>query len=936
MADSIAHLRAALALASDVDQSSRGKLPSSELRFTVELTAVEDPAVLRARIQQLVGSDRFLLEQLDVGPSSAGRFQVLRFPTLERVFAQHDLFDIGYTLADALGLASAEPDLGVDVFRDPEPPLPTPNPEANLLGSLCWSEGEAPADLLWALKNTKLDRASQLARGEGILIGQPDTGIAQHTELTSDMFALELAADILGGGTDPTDPLSAGMANPGHGTATSSVLASRAVGQITGAAPAARIVPIRCIDDVKVFNTAPVAAAIAHAVRCGCHVISMSLGGIAGRALHAAVQEAVASDIIVVAASGNCVGVVVWPARYREVIAAGGTGPSDQPWKGSSRGARIAVSAPAEWVWRAERRTSDGDPGKIGPSQGTSYATAILAGAAAVWLSKHGRDNIIQEARRRGTSVARLFTTALKTTARVPQRWDPDLGAGILDAERLVNLSLAAIPAAQAEAVPEGEDDWVQELLLEHFGPAQRDPGFDTKRFQAELSAIALSQAKFGRQLSNLSPEAKSPGTKPSTRLRDAVRVSPDQRLQRFGQSPGAAVAKPPLPAPSLLDLGRVRLALPTGAVAEAADAGHALESARDYLRGDGGSKLLDDAQRIVRTTSALDRDRNFVLESVQTFIHEMRSGAVGSAKGLIGLEALIALKGRPALRVRDGDVDHEDPQAEQWGFAIFNVKSNSRFAERVGAVGRIDLDGEHVGTGYVVGPELVLTNRHVLQEIAYPTPKKNKPAQWLLKGGDCVIDFAEVPLAESSASKFRIVAVEEAGPLHIDYDFIDLRKPDFALLHVAPKSHSGNNDLPKPLELSRQAGWMNLSKDMAVVGYPARPSVLPQTVDGKVDYDALQRLQALFATDYGTKFFSPGKVQKALKYSAEEIPYTSSHDATTLGGSSGSVIVSIDAPMRAIGLHFGGAWRTANFAHGLVKLTEFGHLFNPNINWVD
>lgn len=190
----------------------------------------------------------------------------MRFPTLERVFPQQDLFDIGYELADRLRLASAEPDLGIQVFRDPTPIQPGPAAEASVLGSICWADGPVPDDALWAVKAAKLDRAWAQARGEGILVGQPDTGITSHTELGGDMFDMTRAADILDGDGDPTDPLTPGAANPGHGTSTSSVLASRPIGRIQGAAPAARVVPIRCIDDVKVFNTAPVAAAIAHAV----------------------------------------------------------------------------------------------------------------------------------------------------------------------------------------------------------------------------------------------------------------------------------------------------------------------------------------------------------------------------------------------------------------------------------------------------------------------------------------------------------------------------------------------------------------------------------------------------------------------------------------------------------------------------------------------
>ncbi|WP_211167333.1 S8/S53 family peptidase [Aromatoleum evansii] len=935
MSKHIAYLTAALSAARAVQDADRGRLPPDELRFVLELRPGEQIAVVESKLQQFISSDRFVVEPLDVGSQSAGRFHVLRFPTLQRVFPQHEAFDIAYALTDTLGLGSCEPDLGADVYLDPAPPAGGPNLESSFLGSLCWADGNAPQDKRWVLKHSKLDVAHQHSRGKDILVAQPDTGITEHAELVGDMFDMTWATNLLEGNQDPKDPLSPGMANPGHGTSTASVLASRGNGQITGAAPEAKVVPIRCIDDVKVFNTAPVAAAIAHAVRSGCHVISLSLGGLAGRALHAAMKDAVAQDVIVVAASGNCVGIVVWPARYPEAIAAGGVGPGGKGWKGSSRGSRVTVSAPAEFVWRAERAKPTADPALVSPSQGTSYATSLLAGAAAVWLSRHGRGAVIAEARRRGVTVARLYATALKQTAHAPNGWDTDLGAGMLDAEKLGNLALGSIQIVEAEAAAAGEEDWVEELLLEQFGTATRDPAFDARLFGAELSAIALSQSRFDQQLRNLTPEAKSEGTRPSARLAAAVNTSPDQRLSRFGQSAQSSVSRPTLPTPSAADARRSAVLLPVGTIAESAAPGETLEAARDFLAGEAGKKLLADTGRFIAGSTAPERDKKAVTESVRKLVQEInQGGAIRSPEARLGLEALIEMKGRPALRVRNGDVDDNDPRAEQWSFPIYNLKSNSQFSARVGAVGRIDLDGVHVGTGWMVGEELILTNRHVLQGIAYPTPTRDHPAQWLMKDGNCTIDFSEEPTAQTLATKFEILSVAEAGPQHIDVYLIDFEKPDFALLRVKGTSLAGNNGLPPPLELLKAGGALDPGREMVVVGYPARMSAKPRNDHGEIDVEGLERLQALFAADYGTKYFSPGVV-KTPPSLLQEFPHTASHDATTLAGNSGSLIASIHSPMKAAGLHFAGAWRKENYAHSLSGLRSLGYLHDPRLNWV-
>jgi serine protease len=51
-----------------------------------------------------------------------------------------------------------------------------------------------------------------------------------------------------------------------------------------------------------------------------------------------AVERATAAGVIVLAAAGNDVGFVVWPARYEAVIAVAACNIEKRPWRGSSRG----------------------------------------------------------------------------------------------------------------------------------------------------------------------------------------------------------------------------------------------------------------------------------------------------------------------------------------------------------------------------------------------------------------------------------------------------------------------------------------------------------------------------------------------------------------------------------------------------------------------
>ena len=146
--------------------------------------------------------------------------------------------------------------------------------------------------------------------------------------------------------------------NPGHGTATSSTVISRLLGQISGSAPEAKVVPIRCVDSVVLgIDGTPLARALLHAKRIEADVITMSLGGpFYSPSVAAAIQQAVDAGIIVCAAAGNCVQpIVVYPAWDPNVIALAGIDHNDRPWKGTSRGPKIDAAAPAENVFVARR-----------------------------------------------------------------------------------------------------------------------------------------------------------------------------------------------------------------------------------------------------------------------------------------------------------------------------------------------------------------------------------------------------------------------------------------------------------------------------------------------------------------------------------------------------------------------------------------------------
>lgn len=197
-----------------------------------------------------------------------------------------------------------------------------------------------------------------------------------------------------------------------HGTGVASVLAARGNNSFAGAGIASiannsdfrncfEIMAIKCdssVDRDRHVTKEHLASAINYAVTNGADVISISYGAPRGdysatdfKALETAVKRAVAAEICVVCSAGNDATTTVrYPVGFSGVIGVGAT------WKngslaeysnessavdivapgGYSNGAQILVAAPTTMVSKGYRY-----------SQGTSYATPLVAGTVAMMMS---------------------------------------------------------------------------------------------------------------------------------------------------------------------------------------------------------------------------------------------------------------------------------------------------------------------------------------------------------------------------------------------------------------------------------------------------------------------------------------------------------------------------------------------------------------------
>lgn len=460
-----------------------------ELAFVLEASSksAQSAGDLRGQAGEVlgIGGGDLLAEPVFAGDEDLRRFVLLRVPEVPLRAMTQSVFEVGHHLTDSMQLLSTEPDLptGTPVIDDPD-------------GGFCAEpESDASDDLAWALRAMRVDaawrwldqHAAGRARGEGVAIGHPDTGWAEHDDFEPGQENIDVARghdfilDIPGG----RDPLDYWVQpnRPGHGLATGSVIVSKGgidrppgygyggttgPGSITGVASGATLVPLRAIKSVMRFSQWRVARAVHRATDLRCGVISMSLGGVPSRALRAAVDRAIQRGLIVLAAAGNCWPWVVWPARYRQVIAVAATNRRDRPWRFSARGPRVDLSAPGENVWRARRWSSAAPRNEVAPGQGTSFAVAHLAGIAALWLARHGGTDSLWKAHYPQATPQALFRAAAVATARRPAAWDRKrYGAGIVDAERLVSGALGPATVEPSRPAPDDDREVAREVLGE-------------------------------------------------------------------------------------------------------------------------------------------------------------------------------------------------------------------------------------------------------------------------------------------------------------------------------------------------------------------------------------------------------------------------------------------------------------------------------------
>ncbi len=378
-----------------------------------------------------------------------------------------EAWNVVHDLRSSEMVALAEPSWEIETVGEDERPT---QGEAELFGFKTGPDRAAEKkrwapDLIFAQEAWRVPLPDGgKAQGEGIRIAHPDSGYTEHKELMERPGGIDTnsAYDFVDDDTSALDK------DGFHGTGTASVMMSGAGIDILGVAPKMTLVPMR-VAQKGFLRPAPVLLrsgmrrlrkSIARAIDKDCHVISISLGWFGNTALHDVIQRAWEQNIIIVAAAGNFTGpIIVWPARYRECICMAGCDSLRGIWEGSARGSRVDFTGPAQDVWKAGF-----DRGRESPMQssGTSFATAMTAGVAALWLAFHGRDNLIDRYGNEGIRLTEVFRTVIKRSADPkPRSWFGGFG-GIVNAERALRTPLPELREVrrsfELEAMMEGID----------------------------------------------------------------------------------------------------------------------------------------------------------------------------------------------------------------------------------------------------------------------------------------------------------------------------------------------------------------------------------------------------------------------------------------------------------------------------------------------
>jgi endonuclease G, mitochondrial len=266
--------------------------------------------------------------------------------------------------------------------------------------------------------------------------------------------------------------------------------------------------------------------------------------------------------------------------------------------------------------------------------------------------------------------------------------------------------------------------------------------------------------------------------------------------------------------------------------------------------------------------------------------------------------EAIIIPDKRPVVDILDGDyrLAHE-----LWMHYETDAAIRQRLRTAIRSIGRVELPDHpslpYGGTAFVVGPDLMMTNRHVAEIFSSGIGLRGLRFR---PGQSAGVDF----LRERDRDTSIAVNVRQVLMIHPYWDMAILR-----VEHLGQDQGSLKLALDPIDDLEGQ--------DIAVIGYPG--------FDPRNNAEVQKQV---FGGVYNVKRLQPGKLRSRRKVkSFQNFVSAATHDSSTLGGNSGSAVISA-ATGQVVALHFGGLYLDANFAVPASELASDPRVVDTGITF--
>lgn len=294
-------------------------------------------------------------------------------------------------------------------------------------------------------------------------------------------------------------------------------------------------------------------------------------------------------------------------------------------------------------------------------------------------------------------------------------------------------------------------------------------------------------------------------------------------------------------------------------------------------------NELMLEIQSRIKNDSGFKKAKPFDIPS-QDFRNILEGTFTDFSSG--STEAVILDFLRPCLLIKDNSF--EVPESDVWKTRLEPYRKV--IERRIPSVGRVEFKFhprfKWGGTGWLIAENLIITNRHVAELFALKTANavvisRNSLGTTI----EVSIDFN----AEYQTNKTSIEATVEEVVYMADQGY-----PDIAILKL-----SAGARMLEPIPIS--SSDLVANTELAIIGYPAYDPYRNPLKPAEVS--------RIFGDIFEYKRLSPGLLLNEVVH-----PGVFSHDASTLGGNSGSVVLDIKTG-QAVGLHFSGVFHQENYA---------------------